>query len=161
MKFKCQWVTVLIIAILSVAALLTKPVLSRYNSWRANHLICGAHLFVVRDNARLSLMIKYYLDGTRGVVNYQGMLEDGEGAYNVSRAVDLSVSEYKNMMTVKSTEVTVSPADNAPLRKLRGMFPAAYLEKNKNFNFEVYPQTSEGYIFSTGNIPSFYCADTA
>lgn len=161
MKSKYQLITVFIIAMLALAAFFTKPMIYQYNIWKISHLTCDTHLSVIRDNARLSLMIKYYLDGKRGVVNYQGVLEDGERTYNVSRAVYLSVSEYKNMVTVKSKEITVSPADNTPLQKLQGMFPAAYLEKNKNLKFEVYPQASEGYIFSTGYIPSFYCAAAA
>lgn len=144
--------------IILAIAILAKPILALYSPSQRLNLTCNANLTVIKMNSKLFLAIKYYINGNNGIINYQGILDDGEDIYNVSRAAYFKVNRFKKMVNIKTSEITVSPADDTPLDKIENLIPAAYLVKDQNFKFEIYKQSNNSYIFSTGYIPSFHCS---
>lgn len=144
--------------IILLTIVLIKPVLSLYSSSQEINLNCSANLSVIRNDSRLSIAIKYYINGDSGIINYQGILDDGKDIYDVSRTAYFTVSNFTKMVNIRTNEITVSPADDTPDSKIKNLLPAAYLLKDQNLKFEIYKQKNSSYLFSTGYIPSFYCS---
>ncbi|MFI8416172.1 hypothetical protein ACQKDS_06895 [Serratia sp. NPDC078593] len=149
---------------ISIATLLTVILLlgiivtiHSYDRYQRTHLNCDAMLVVSKDDAELSLALNYTLRGDSGIATLKGTLKKGSQITNISRKNYFAFSQEKNFYHLTSLSTVVSPADNSDTQELMRYLPRFYLQKGLKFDFIIKPVAKEGYIFSTGYVPSFYC----
>lgn len=130
---------------------------SVFFEWRESNLVCDTNLVVDRENKSLSVAISYFIKGASGIAVLKGNLKTQNKDYSVSRRSYFTLKKEQGLVHVKSTLSTTTPADSAPLSELEKLLPQFYLKSDKNMDFKIYYQGFNGYIFSTGYVPSFYC----
>lgn len=147
---------------LSILFLLLAIVLGKFltlaiTHWRDNHFECDATLVVKKENSTLSVVITYFMNKDHGISVLKGeLVKDGQ-IYSVSRKSHFLFEKSQNLTYVKSTLAVDTPGDNAPLEELKKLLPLFYLQSNIQMEFGIYAQGWNGYIFTTGYVPSFYC----
>ncbi len=141
--------------------MLGKWLLTGIGYWRDTHFSCDTKLIVKKKDDTISLVMTYFLNGDNGFVVIKGQLEREKRQYNVSRKTYFSMRKTGDLLRVKSTLTIKTPAgDNALMSDLKNILPAFYLEKDMILEITVEPQGWNGYLFSTGYVPSFYCRRT-
>lgn len=124
---------------------------------RDAYFSCDAKVVVVNGVSNLSLATSYFFEGDKGLVVFKGRMQQGEKIYNLSRKVLFNINSLQNISTLTSTQVDTSPADNTPEELLQLMLPAFFYHPKNNMEYTIYHQGWNGYIFSTGYVPLFYC----
>ena len=114
-------------------------------------------MVILSEKDTLSLSISYILDGNKGLVIMQGRLDDEKKRYNVSRKSYFSIKRNRNIIQAQSYLSIQDITDNSPTEKLQKLLPPFYLSKDITMEFYMYHQGWNGYIFSTGYVPVFYC----
>lgn len=148
---------IFIALLLILAGMLGKFVMLAITDWRDSHFECNAKLVVKKQNSVLSVVITYFMDKDHGIAVLKGELTKDDQMYSVSRKSHFLFDKTQNLTHVKSTLAIDTPADNAPLKELKELLPLFYLQSNIQMEFGIYPQGWNGYIFTTGYVPSFYC----
>ncbi|WP_261289093.1 hypothetical protein [Serratia fonticola] len=128
--------------------------------WRDTHFSCDTMLIVKKKDDAVSLAMTYFLNGDNGFVVIKGKLDKEKSQYNVSRKTYFIVRKTGELLHVKSILTVKTPADNALMPDLKDILPVFYLEKDIKMEITVEPQGWNGYLFSTGYVPSFYCRRT-
>ena len=128
--------------------------------WRDAHFSCDTTLIVKKEDSEISLVMTYFLNGDNGFVVIKGQLEKEKRQYNVSRKTYFSMHKTGHLLHVKSTLTVKTPADDALMPDLKDILPVFYLEKDIRMEIAVDRQGWNGYLFSTGYVPSFYCKRT-
>lgn len=129
-----------------------------YSQYQQTHFSCEAMLLVHKDDAELALMVNFIFQGNNGIVSLKGTLKEGDKTTSVSRRNYFDFSQIKTVYHLKSISAVTTPADNSDTKALARYLPLFYLEPGLKFDFTAYPTSKEGYVFSTGQVPSFYCA---
>lgn len=129
-------------------------------NWRENHFTCDTNFIVKKDNSTLSIVVTYFFDKDHGMSVLKGNLNADNKNYSVSRINYFTFKKKRNLIYAKSTLATDTPASNAPLEELKKILPLFYLKKNIQMEFGIYSQDWNGYFFTTGYVPSFYCNRT-
>ncbi|CAI1011029.1 hypothetical protein [Serratia fonticola] len=135
-----------------------KGVYQLYTQHQHTHFNCDAILQVYKDDVVLSLAFNYQFQGDSGIAILKGTLKQGAKITNVSRKNHFTFDYENGFYHLKSTSVIVSPADNSDTEEVAHYLPRFYLQPGMIFDFSVYPIGSKGVVFSTGYVPSFYCA---
>lgn len=125
--------------------------------WSQNHFSCNSNFVVIKENKKLSIMVFYNFFGDNGMVSIKGNLKENEETYSVSRTSYFSLSLNNGLYNAFSNSIAVSPADTASIILLSEMLPPFYIKKNNKLDFTISRDGFDGYIFSTGFLPSFYC----
>lgn len=135
-----------------------KGVYQLYTQYRHTHFNCDAILQVYKDDVVLSLAFSYQFQGDNGIAIMKGTLKQGAKVTNVSRKNHFTFDYENGFYHLKSTSAIVSPADNSDTEEVARYLPRFYLQQGMIFDFSVYPIGRKGFVFSTGYVPSFYCA---
>ncbi|MFV8981029.1 hypothetical protein [Serratia fonticola] len=125
--------------------------------WRDTHFSCDAKLIVKKEGETVSLAMTYFLNGDNGFVVIKGQLNKEQRQYNVSRKTYFIMRKTGHLLHVKSTLAVKTPADSALMSDLKNVLPVFYLDKDMRMEMAVDRQGWNGYLFSTGYVPSFYC----
>lgn len=125
--------------------------------WRDNNFICDTKFIVKKSDYKLSIIMSYYIKQNREHVIFKGTMDYKGEKFNVSRKNTFVFSKSQNLLYATSTSADKTPADNVSSNLLMGVIPDFYIQKNKKIEFKIYRQGWNGYIFSTGYVPSFYC----
>lgn len=128
-----------------------------YAQYQRTHFRCDAILIVRKGDADLSLALHYVFQGKKGFATMKGTLRQGEKVTNVSRKYYFASQNKGSLFHIESLLAMASPADNSNTEELARYLPRAYLQKQQKFDFVAYPAGKEGYVLSTGYVPSFYC----
>lgn len=104
------------------------------------------------------MMWSYTFQGDNDIAILKGTLKQGAKATHVSRKNDFTFMHENGFYHLKSTSAIISPADNSDTEEVARYLPRFYLHQGMIFDFEAYPIGREGFVFSTGYVPSFFCA---
>lgn len=129
-----------------------------YAVHRHTHFSCDAILQVHKEDVELSLALNYSFQGDNGIAVLKGTLKQGTKVTNVSRKNYFTFMYENGFYHLKSTSAIISPADNSDTEEVARYLPRFYLQQGMIFDFEAYPIGREGFVFSTGYVPSFFCA---
>ncbi|HHQ6539538.1 TPA: hypothetical protein ACSTJY_004968 [Serratia fonticola] len=129
-----------------------------YSQYQQTHFNCEAMLLVHKDDVELALMVNFIFQGNHGIASLKGTLKQGDKTTSVSRKNYFDFNQMKQVYHLKSISAVTTPADNSDSKDLARYLPLFYLEPGLKFDFTAYPASKEGYVFSTGQVPSFYCA---
>ncbi|MFV8987796.1 hypothetical protein [Serratia fonticola] len=129
-----------------------------YSQYQQTHFNCEAMLLVHKDDVELALMVNFIFQGNHGIASLKGTLKQGDKTTSVSRKNYFDFNQMKQVYHLKSISAVSTPADNSNTTDLARYLPLFYLEPGLKFDFTAYPASKEGYVFSTGQVPSFYCA---
>jgi hypothetical protein len=152
----CLFICALAVSIVFI--MLGKWLLTGVGYWRDAHFSCDTKLIIKKKDDTVSLVMTYFLNGDNGFVVIKGQLERENRQYNVSRQTYFTMRKTGDLLHVKSTLTIKTPAgDDALTSDLKNILPAFYLEKDMILEITVDQQGWNGYLFSTGYIPSFYC----
>jgi hypothetical protein len=77
---------------------------------------------------------------------------------SVSRKSYFNFNQKSGVYHLNSISTVTTPADNSNTKDIARYLPLFYLQPELKFDFTAYPVSKEGFIFSTGQVPSFYCA---
>lgn len=91
-------------------------------------------------------------------IRLEGVLSYNDVETNVSRTLSFKVNKRDNIMHLKTMRVLKSSADNTDDNVLEGVMPVFYIRENTEGILYVYKQKNGDYVFSTGAVPSIYCA---
>jgi hypothetical protein len=129
-----------------------------YSQYQQTHFRCEAMLLINKDDAELALAINYIFQGNNGIATLKGSLQQGDKTTSVSRKSYFKLNQSGGLYHLKSISTVTTPADNSNTEDIARYLPLFYLEPGLKFDFTAYPASKEGYVFSTGQVPSFYCA---
>lgn len=135
-----------------------KGIYQLYTQYRHTHFSCDAILQVHKDDVILSLAFSYTFQGDNGIAIVEGTLKQGTKVTNVSRKNHFTFDYENGFYHLKSTSAIVSPADNSDTEEVAHYLPRFYLQQGMIFDFSGYPIGRKGVVFSTGYVPSFFCA---
>jgi hypothetical protein len=142
----------------SLSFLLAMGAYRLYVQYQQTHFSCDTMLVVHKDNAELALVINFIFQGNNGIAFLKGSLKQGDKVTSLSRKNYFSFKHKKELYHLKSVSTVTSPADNSNTEEIAHYLPRFYLQQGLKFDFSVYPAGREGYVFSTGYVPSFYCS---
>lgn len=157
MKSKSIFIILIAIILFSFSAMIGSFLIRGFKSWRDMNFICDANLNVHQKDMNLTVIISYYINNNSGYTMIKGKLNKNGHIYYVSRKNTFKFHKNQNLIFAESISVDKSPGDNAESADLERILPPFYIIKNKKFEFSIYHQGWNGYIFSTGYVPSFYC----
>lgn len=147
------------LTLLSLLFLLLAMVACRlYSHYQQTHFSCEAMLAVKKDDAELALVININFQGNNGNAILKGSLQQGDKTTSVSRKSYFKLNQSGGLYHLTSISAVTTPADNSHTEAIARYLPLFYLQPGLKFYFTVYPVSNEGYVFSTGQVPSFYCA---
>lgn len=146
-----------LIIILVLVLALSLAATSGFIYWRNTHYVCYSSLLVDSHQSQAALMLAFVIKGDVGTVMLKGNVRGNGQTYSVSRTEDFSITRSENWYQVRSIKLDKSPADNVPTELITHLLPEFYNHTNSLFEFTVTPQGWNGFIYSTGVIPSFYC----
>jgi|GEM_PF-4679482 len=126
-------------------------------TWRNSSFVCDTNFIAQREDTKLSVVMSYYMKKDHGYTIIKGTLFHDGKEYNISRKNIFTFHTSQNLVYATSISVDKTPADNVTPAVLRGIIPDFYFINNKEIQFSIYYQGWDGYIFSTGYVPSFYC----
>ena len=129
-----------------------------YSQYQQTHFSCEAILLAHKDDAELALVINFIFQGNNGITILKGTLKQGNKTTSVSRKTYFNFKQTKGLYHLKSISTVTTPADNSHTDDIARYLPRFYLEPGLKFDFTADLIAKEGYIFSTGHVPSFYCA---
>ncbi|WP_411753390.1 hypothetical protein [Serratia sp. (in: enterobacteria)] len=129
-----------------------------YSQYQQTHFSCEAMLLVNKDDAELALVINVIFQGNNGIAILKGSLQQGDKSTSVSRKSYFRLNQSGGLYHLKSISAVTTPADNSNTEDIARYLPRFYLQPGLKFDFSVYPAAEDGFIFSTGQVPSFYCA---
>ncbi|CAM4237446.1 hypothetical protein [Serratia silvae] len=129
-----------------------------YSQYQQTHFSCEALLVIDKDDAELALAFNFILQGNDGIATLKGNLRQGDKTTGVSRKSYFTFNQKEGLYHLQSTSTVTTPADNSKTEDIARYLPLFYLQPGLKFDFTVYPVSEAGYVFSTGQVPSFYCA---
>jgi hypothetical protein len=129
-----------------------------YSQYQHTHFSCEAMLLIDKDDAELALAFNFTFQGNDGIATLKGTLRQGDKTTSVSRKSYFTFNQRGGLYHLKSISAVTTPADNSNTEDIARYLPLFYLQPGLKFDFNVYPASKEGYVFSTGQVPSFYCA---
>ncbi len=125
--------------------------------WNRSYLNCDTKFVIVDGENVLSIAMSYFFSGNEGLLVYKGRFTFRDKSYNVSRNIAFKVLKWKDLIRVESTSTGKTPVDNTPDNILDEILPSFYVRNNATMEFRIYSIAQDGYVFSTGYVPSFYC----
>lgn len=131
-----------------------------YSQYQQTHFSCDTMLVVHHEEAELALAIGFIFRGNNGIVSLKGTLHQGSRVTNVSRKSYFTFNQSKGFYQLNSILAVTTPADNSKAKDIAHYLPPFYLQKGLKFEFMVYPVDKQGFVFSTGYVPSFYCSQS-
>ncbi|MGF6192846.1 hypothetical protein [Serratia sp. 2723] len=129
-----------------------------YSQYQQTHYSCEAMLLVHKDDVELALAVNFIFQGNKGIATLKGTLKQGNKTTSISRKNYFNFNNIKHIYHLKSISAVTTPADNSNTEDIARYLPLFYLQQGLKFDFSAYPASKEGYVFSTGQVPSFYCA---
>ncbi len=157
MMSKAQWLGVSALFSL-LAILVAMGAYPLYHEYQLTHFNCDSMLLVHKDDAQLAMAFSFNIQGNRGIALLKGTLKQGDKVSYISRKNYFSFRQKQGVFHLNSVSTVTSPADNTDTEELARFLPRFYLQQGLKFDFGIYRAGQEGYVFSTGYVPSLYCA---
>lgn len=119
---------------------------------------CHSNVRIFSHDSEMKLLFSYSMKNGSGAANIAGTIfKDEKKLGTISRTVTFMYTENNNVFTMRSIDVAHSSLDTFDNRFLSQYLPRFYLYKDVSLIITVTPQTRNGWVFSTGKVPSFYC----
>lgn len=152
MKYKTWIVTTNLILSISLSAIIF------FHSWYSPPIECHSNVRIFNGSGEMKVLFSYSLKDGSGVANIAGTFFDKDKMLGtISRTTTFTYTKNNNIFTMHSTNVAHAGLDKFDNDFLNQYLPRFYLYKDVPLIITVTPQTQNGWIFSTGKVPSFYC----
>lgn len=123
--------------------------------YRTQHFSCQNEITVVRNEARLNLVSRFFFDGTKGHFNASGTLNFSDGA---PQQVDQSV--HFDFWLIKQKLIAVATDENFHSKNIESapiVLPAFLLHSGNGIALEMIKINSAAYLINKNKMPYFYC----
>lgn len=129
-----------------------------FNYWQSSSVACLSNLRIVKNESELKLLISYSLQDSSGLVTLSGtFFEQDKAIGTINRSATFRYTKNNDVYTLHSIDVARSGSDNIDKTVLSQFLPGFYLKENALMIMTITPQKKNGWIFSMGKVPSFYC----
>lgn len=119
--------------------------------------ICNANMIANSDTTTVDVNIIYSVSEHTATAYLQGSVRHDDTQFRLRRVVYMSSKLEDSTLTLMSKRMVTGPGDNADARLLKKVLPHLYISEGIKRDFVIHRINDLGYIFTSGNGPSFYC----
>lgn len=123
-------------------------------------IACTARLVTIRGAVRADLMMNFSVNPKlqNGVVNINGIIsENNETKERLYRRTTFSYTKYKTYYRFTSNQVLPASDENILNVSYLNILPAFFTRQGADVDWKVTREGAQGYLFSVGKIPRFFC----
>lgn len=114
------------------------------------------------NDEEISMHVNVSFNGERGEYLMDGKIKTSGNAWSNVRYVEQFTFKYSNgTYYIVSTSIEGLPNNNVSLRSLSTFALPGMTQKGNTDVIEVFKQGDNGYLFTSGRIPIFYCNKAA
>jgi hypothetical protein len=119
---------------------------------------CEANFILFNEDVAIPVLVSYVFNQKSGVAVLNGYIyKNNQNVSHISRKVVFEYSKDNSDYLLTSQVVIKSSVDNTDIDVLGKSLPDFYKVPRSDFYLNIQKSKSNGWVFSTGSIPSFFC----